>query len=53
MNTTIEDLIKDLRAALATANELKTGERTEEQRRLAILCTEMEKVVAWALYVAT
>lgn len=32
---------------------LKTGERSEEQRRLAILCTELEKVAAFANYILT
>lgn len=49
----MNDLIDKLQDALATANSLKTGERSEEQRRLAILCTELEKNVAWVLYTYT
>lgn len=46
----MNELIAKLRDALATANSLKTGERSEEQRRLAILCSKLEKAYAWALY---
>lgn len=45
------EVLEHLSAALEVAQSLKTGERSEEQRRLAILTTEIEKVQAFAQYV--
>lgn len=44
------DLQEALAEALSIAQNGKTGERSEEQRKLAILVTEIEKVSAWAAY---
>lgn len=46
----MESLLEDLKKALVDANALKNGDRSEQQRRLAILCTDLEKVVAWGDY---
>lgn len=46
----MQDVINNLESALADANQLKSGERSEQQRRLAILCTEIEKVIAWVYF---
>lgn len=37
-----------LKNLLAAANAEKTGERSEQQRRLAILATKIEEAYAWA-----
>lgn len=47
----MNELARKLQDTLADAMRLKTGERSEEQRKLSILITELEKVVAWSLYV--
>lgn len=45
-----DDTIRDLEATLATILDLKTQERSEEQRRIAILATKVENSLAWAKY---
>lgn len=46
MVNTVE-LLKEL---LAIVNSQKTGERSEEQRRIAILATKVEDALSWAHY---
>lgn len=50
MNPTIQDVIERLEDALRIVNLCKTGERNEEQRRIAILSTQVEQALAWAHY---
>lgn len=41
-------VLEVLKEALTDVNNLKTTERTEEQRRIAILATKIEDALAWA-----
>lgn len=47
MINTVEASLKTL---LSRAQQLRTGERSEEQRKIAILITKIEDCVAWAKY---
>lgn len=50
MNQTLQDVIEKLEDTLLRVNLCKTGERNEEQRRIAILSTQVEQALAWAHY---
>ncbi len=43
-------MIDTLQTVLSQVQALKTGERSEEQRRIAILVTKVEDSLAWAKY---
>lgn len=45
-----EDTIEGLEAMLSQVQAQKTGDRSEEQRKIAILVTKIEDCLAWAKY---
>jgi len=47
----LEKVLVLLQQARGNVGSLRTGDRSEEQRRLAILATELEKVLALAEYI--
>lgn len=47
----METVITALQEAREATQALRTADRSEKQRRLAILATELEKVLAFAEYV--
>lgn len=44
------DTEEGIEAMLSQVQALKTGERSEEQRRIAILVAKIEESLAWAKY---
>jgi hypothetical protein len=44
------NLVDKVSSCLDSITELKTNERSDEQRKLAILYTKMEDCLAWAKY---
>lgn len=45
-----DSVVYGLEAMLSQVTALKTGERSEEQRKIAILAAKIEDSVAWAKY---
>jgi hypothetical protein len=48
--TTLNDVRGHLKDILAELDNMKTGQRNEDQRRLAILCTKIEDALSWSEY---
>lgn len=44
------ETVNSLQSILYDIQSLKTGERSEEQRRIAILTTKIEDALAWSMY---
>ena len=47
----LDTIMAELEEMMERVDGMKSGNRTESDRRLAVLRTELEKVIAFALYV--